>query len=65
MERWGRKAGLLFGSVLSIPALAGMTGSMNVEEFLVFRFIAGLGTWACGAAGQLQVPRCMGGFSAN
>lgn len=54
MERWGRKAGLLFGSVLSLPGLAGMTGSMNVEEFLVFRFIAGLGTWACGTAGEYK-----------
>lgn len=53
MDRWGRKAGLIFGSVLALPGLAGLTGSMNVTEFLIFRFISGMGTWACGAAGQL------------
>ncbi|KAL2826242.1 general substrate transporter [Aspergillus cavernicola] len=56
MDRWGRKAGLLFGSLVSLPALAGMTGSMGLPEFLVFRFLAGLGTWACGTSASAYIP---------
>ena len=52
MTKWGRKVGLGFGCVVSLAGLAGMTGSMNHTEFLVFRFVSGFGTWACGAAGQ-------------
>ncbi|KAL5040842.1 hypothetical protein BDW71DRAFT_212707 [Aspergillus fruticulosus] len=56
MTKWGRKAGLAFGCVVSLAGLGGMTGSMNVAEFLVFRFISGLGTWACGAAASVAIP---------
>ena len=52
MDRWGRKMAVIVGAIVSIPGLAGMTGSMNVAEFLVFRFIAGVGTWVSGTAGQ-------------
>ncbi|KAB8268137.1 general substrate transporter [Aspergillus minisclerotigenes] len=56
MTKWGRKAGLAFGCIVSLAGLGGMTGSMNVAEFLVFRFISGLGTWACGAAASVAIP---------
>ncbi|KFY96026.1 hypothetical protein V500_02588 [Pseudogymnoascus sp. VKM F-4518 (FW-2643)] len=56
MERWGRKAGLIFGCVISLVGLAGMTGCQNVAEFLVFRFISGFGTWACGASASAAIP---------
>ncbi|RDH27575.1 general substrate transporter [Aspergillus welwitschiae] len=56
MTKWGRKAGLAFGSIISLAGLGGMTGSMNVAEFLVFRFISGFGTWACGAAASVAIP---------
>ncbi|KAL4747946.1 hypothetical protein BDW72DRAFT_215107 [Aspergillus terricola var. indicus] len=56
MSKWGRKAGLAFGCIVSLAGLGGMTGSMNVAEFLVFRFVSGLGTWACGAAASVAIP---------
>ncbi|KAE8383905.1 general substrate transporter [Aspergillus bertholletiae] len=56
MERWGRKAGLLFGSIVALPGIAGLTGSNNAAEFIVFRFISGLGTWACCAAASAYIP---------
>ncbi|KAL4806511.1 general substrate transporter [Aspergillus unguis] len=55
-DRWGRKAGLLFGSIVSLPGLAGMTGASGFPEFLVFRFVAGLGTWACGTSASAYIP---------
>ncbi|KAJ5734896.1 general substrate transporter [Penicillium malachiteum] len=54
MTKWGRKFGLVFGCVISLAGLAGMTGSMNYAEFLVFCFISGFGTWQCGAAGEFK-----------
>ncbi|KAL3492719.1 general substrate transporter [Aspergillus germanicus] len=56
MDRWGRKAGLIVGSFVSLPALAGMTGSRGFPEFLVFRFLAGLGTWCCGTSASAYIP---------
>ncbi|KAL3455437.1 general substrate transporter [Aspergillus heterothallicus] len=55
-DRWGRKAGLLLGTIISLPAIAGLTGSMGLPEFLVFRFLAGLGTWCCGTSASAYIP---------
>ncbi|KAL2846464.1 general substrate transporter [Aspergillus pseudoustus] len=55
-DRWGRKAGLMVGSIVSVPAVAGLTGSSGFPEFLVFRFLAGLGTWCCGTSASAYVP---------
>lgn len=54
MDRWGRKAGLLFGSFLALPSIAGLTGCQNYPELLVFRFLAGMSTWAAGTAGEFR-----------
>jgi MFS family permease len=46
----------MVGSFVSLPALAGMKGSRGFPEFLVFRFLAGLGTWCCGTSASTYIP---------
>lgn len=48
MDKWGRKAGLIMGSVISLIGFAGQTGTMNLGMFIAFRFITGVGAWAYG-----------------
>jgi MFS family permease len=45
MDRWGRKAGTIFCSTLSIIGGAGLAGSVNTTMFIIFRLIAGAGSW--------------------
>ncbi len=45
VDKWGRKAGVIYSSVVSIIGLAGLTGSVNSEMFIAFRFIMGAGAW--------------------
>ncbi|KAH8702278.1 general substrate transporter [Talaromyces proteolyticus] len=44
-DTYGRKAGMIYCSVLSILGAAGLTGSPSIAPFLVFRFFAGAGSW--------------------
>ena len=44
-DRWGRKAGFMYCSVLSLLGGALLCGSTNVAMFIVARFIAGAGSW--------------------
>jgi len=44
-DRWGRKAGLLWCSLLSLFGGALLCGSRNISMFIVARFIAGGGSW--------------------
>jgi MFS family permease len=46
MDRWGRKAGVIYCAVLSILGDAGLAGARNISMFIVFRFFAGAGSWA-------------------
>ena len=45
IDRWGRKAGVIYCSVLSLIGGAVMTGSTNIATFIVFRFFAGAGCY--------------------
>lgn len=44
-DRWGRKVAITYCAVVNLIAAAGLTGSVNIEMFLAFRFIAGWGGW--------------------
>lgn len=46
LDKWGRKAGVIYASLLSILGSAGLAGSRNVGMFIVFRFFAGAGSWS-------------------
>jgi MFS family permease len=46
MDRWGRKAGIAYSSILSIIGAALCCASQNIAMFIVCRFIAGLGAWS-------------------
>lgn len=45
MDRWGRKAGVIYCSTLSIIGGACLAGARNIAMFIVFRFFAGAGSW--------------------
>lgn len=45
MEKWGRKAGILFCGTLSIISGTLLTASQNVGMFITFRFFAGAGSY--------------------
>lgn len=51
-DKWGRKLASAFGAVVTIIGLAGLTGSVNMPMFLVFRAITGIGTWAQATVGE-------------
>ncbi|RVX68249.1 hypothetical protein B0A52_07252 [Exophiala mesophila] len=44
MDRWGRKAAILYTAALSVVGGALVTASQNVGMFIAFRFIAGAGS---------------------
>lgn len=44
-DKWGRKAGFIWCSILSLLGGAMLCGSRNIAMFLVGRFIAGGGSW--------------------
>jgi MFS family permease len=45
MDKWGRKAGTVFCATMSLIGGAGLTGSVNTTMFIIFRLIAGAGSW--------------------
>ena len=45
MDKWGRKAGMIYCASLSIVGGALLCASQNVAMFIVFRFVAGAGSW--------------------
>ena len=52
-DRWGRKAGFIYCSLLSLFGGAMLCGSKNIAMFIVARFFAGAGSW-----GFLAVSTC-------
>ncbi|OAL32912.1 hypothetical protein AYO20_07703 [Fonsecaea nubica] len=46
MERWGRKAGVVAASVVSIFGSTLVAAAQNIAMFIVFRFFAGAGAYA-------------------
>lgn len=53
MDKWGRKAGVIYCALLSIFGDAGLAGSRNISMFIVFRFFAGAGSWSFLALSEL------------
>jgi MFS family permease len=45
MDKWGRKAGVLYCAFFSIIGGALLCGAQNVGMFIAARFIAGWGSW--------------------
>jgi MFS family permease len=45
MDRWGRKAGVIYCAVFSLIGGALLCGAQNVGMFIAARFIAGWGSW--------------------
>lgn len=66
MDRWGRKAGVIYAAVVSIVGTVGVTAAQNVAMFIVFRFVCGLGINAfLGVTGVLTseiAPPALRGF---
>ncbi|KAJ9496347.1 hypothetical protein LTR96_004373 [Exophiala xenobiotica] len=67
MDKWGRKAGTIFCSTLSIIGGAGLAGSVNTTMFIIFRLIAGAGSWGFLAltpvyCAELAPPKLRGFF---
>ncbi len=52
MDKYGRKMGLIFASLMGLLGAAGTTGARNVAMFIVFRFFAGWGSWAALCVGM-------------
>ncbi|KAF7562318.1 hypothetical protein G7046_g1848 [Stylonectria norvegica] len=44
-DRWGRKMGMIYCSVLSLIGGIGITAAPNLASILVFRFFQGAGAW--------------------
>jgi MFS family permease len=67
MDRWGRKMGTIFCATCSIIGGAGLVGSVNSTMFIVFRLIAGAGSWGFLAltpvyCAELAPPKLRGFF---
>jgi MFS family permease len=45
MDKWGRKAGVIFCSFWSLLGGALLCGSKSSAMFIVARFFAGMGSW--------------------
>jgi MFS family permease len=45
MDRWGRKAGVIYCAAFSLVGGALLCGSQNIGMFIAARFIAGWGSW--------------------
>jgi len=45
MDKWGRKAGVIYCSSLSILGGVMLCASQNIAMFIAFRFVAGAGSW--------------------
>ncbi|KFZ05695.1 hypothetical protein V501_08116 [Pseudogymnoascus sp. VKM F-4519 (FW-2642)] len=46
LDRWGRKAGIIYCAILSIIGNTMCCAAQNVPMFIVFRFVSGGGSWA-------------------
>ena len=46
MDRYGRKAGVMYCATLSIVGGVCLCAAQNIAMFIVFRFFAGAGSWA-------------------
>lgn len=44
-DHWGRKWAIAFPAILVLISGALLAGSVNIAMFLVFRFVAGVGSW--------------------
>lgn len=67
MDRYGRKAGTIFCSICSIIGGIGLVASVNSTMFIVFRLIAGAGSWGFLAltpvyCAELAPPKLRGFF---
>lgn len=67
MDRYGRKMGTIFCATLSIIGGIGLVASVNATMFIVFRLIAGAGSWGFLAltpvyCAELAPPKLRGFF---
>lgn len=46
MEKWGRKAAVYLCSIIGLIGGALVCASQNVAMFIVFKFLAGMSSWA-------------------
>jgi len=46
MEKWGRRAGVVFASIVSIFGSTLVAASQNIGMFIAFRFLAGAGAYS-------------------
>jgi MFS family permease len=53
MDKWGRKAGVLYCCFFSLVGGALLVGSRNIGMFIAARFIAGWGSWGFLAVSKL------------
>lgn len=58
MDRWGRKAGVIYCSCFSIVGGALLCGAQNVGMFIAARFIAGWGSWGFLAVSEFIPTFC-------
>lgn len=66
MDKWGRKAGLIYCSIFSIVGGALLAGSINISMFIVARFFAGMGSWGFLAVSEWSpLPTSLDIFTAN
>ena len=56
MDRWGRKAGVIYCSVFSLFGGALLVGSKSAAMFIVGRFFAGIGSWGFLAVSKYTMP---------
>jgi predicted MFS family arabinose efflux permease len=59
MDRWGRKAGVLYCAVFSLVGGSLLCGARNISMFIVARFIAGWGSWGFLAVSTCNGVRCL------
>jgi MFS family permease len=45
MDTWGRKIAVVYCAAFSLVGGALLCGAVNIEMFIVARFIAGWGSW--------------------
>ena len=57
MDKWGRKAGVIFVSVVGLVGGALVCASQAVAMFLVFRFFAGAASWGALTISEHQMLR--------
>jgi MFS family permease len=55
MDKWGRKAGVMFVSGIGLFSGALVSASQGVAMFLVFRFFAGIASWGALTISELPI----------